>query len=146
MGVFYETTKVINRAPVNLTVTFDGQCKTLKPGENHIPAITIQYAKNQNPIMGSADPHNPHISGAHYLIGVPSEDLPADCEPLTEEEWLAHLQEPARENTQQAFEEKYGGDPKAKLVIMGKGRKSTANSRYEAGGNPKGISSFENDK
>lgn len=146
MGIFYETQQVINRAPVNLTVTFDGQCKTLVPGVNHIPALTIPYAKNQNPIMGSADPHNPHISGARYLIGVPGEDLPEDLQPLTEGEWAAHLGSPARDNVQQTFEEQYGSDPKAKLVILGKGRKTAASSRYEAGGNAKGISTFENDK
>jgi hypothetical protein len=146
MGVFYETVPVINRTPIDLTVTFDGQCKTLKPGTNAIPAMTVPYAKNQNPVMGSQDPNNPHISGARYLIGVPGEDLPADCEPLTEAEWAAHLGEPTRENSQQAFEEKYGGDPRAKLVVHGKGRKTVAQSRYEAGGNVKGNSTFENDK
>jgi len=147
MGVFYQLVEVINRAPVDITITFDGQCKTLTPGKNYIPAMTIQYGKNQNPIMGSQDPHNPHISGAKYLIGVPGEDLPEDCEPLTPEEWAAHLGEPARDNTQQSFEENYGNDPKAKLVVRGKGRRSTANSRYEAGAAPSNEkTNFEHDK
>lgn len=146
MGVFYKLTEVINRAPVDLTVTFDGQCKTLTPGANHIPYMTIQYAKNQNPIMGTADPHNPHISGCRYLIGVPGEDLPEDCEPLTPEQWAAHLGSPARDNIQQTFEENYGNDPKARLIVQGKGKRVAAQSRYEAGGRAKGESSFENDK
>ena len=146
MGIFYEHQEIINRAPVNLTVTFDGQCKTITPGKNAIPRVSVPYAKNQNPIMGSQDPNNPNIVGAKYLIGVPGEDLPQDCEPLTEEEWADHLDQPQRINAQAAFEEKYGGDPKARLVRQGKGRRTTANSMYEAGGAVKGLSTFENDR
>lgn len=144
MGIFYEMTELINRAPVDITVTFDGQCKTLKPGKNVVPKAVIQHAKNQNPIMGSGDPNNPHISGAQYLVGCP-EDLD-NCEPLTEEEWATHLGKPSRIDEQAAFQERYGGDPKAKLVIHGKGKKTIAGSRHEAGGNPRGESTFEKDK
>jgi hypothetical protein len=150
MGIFYESVEIINRAPVNLSVMFDGQSKTLVPGKNHIPYMTVQFAKNQNPIMGSADPHNPHISGAKYLIGVPGEDLPEDLTMLTEVEWAAHLGQPTRENSQQAFEEKYGDDPKARLVVRGQGRKTTATSRYDAtqgaGPRPGSLGGFENNK
>src|SRR5258708_30437638 len=70
MGIFYEMVELTNRSPIDLFVTFDGQAKRLKPGKNQVPAMVIQHAKNQNPIMGSHDPHNPHISGARYLVGV----------------------------------------------------------------------------
>ena len=45
--------------------------------------------------------------------------------------------------SESAFEEKYGNDPKAHLVVLGKGKKTAAGSSYEAGGSPKGESSFE---
>ena len=32
---------------------------------------------------------------------------------------------------QAAFQERYGNDPKARMVIQGKGKKSTANNRQE---------------
>lgn len=149
MGIFYTMATLVNRAPVDLTVMFDGQCKTLTPGPNTVPACVVQFAKNQNPIMGKADPNNPHISGGEYLVGVAA-DLD-DVEPLTAEEWAAHLGEPARINSQEAFQERYGQDPKAKLVTLGKGRKSTAKSLYEAGGTtpqrPGNVTAdFENDK
>lgn len=142
MGIFLENIILINRAPINLTVTFDGQDKTLVPGENIVPAVVVDYAKNQNPIMGSADPSNPHISGGRYLVGVKG-GYNEETEPLTDAEWLAHLGRPCRLDEQAAFEEKYGGDPKAKLALQGRGRKSTANSRAEAGaGNGPANASF----
>ena len=146
MGVFYEHAEVINRAPVELTVTFDGQCKTLQPGKNMIPRVTIPYAQNQNPIMGTQDPNNPSIYGGRYLVGIPGQDLPKDCEPLTAAEWAAHLGEPQRIDSKAAFEERYGSDPKARLVVHGVGRRTTANSKFEAGVGLKGLSTFENDK
>ena len=132
MGIFYEQVTLVNRAPVELTVTFDGQTKTLVPGENIVPAVVVDFAKNQNPIMGSADPNNPHVSGGRYLVGVKG-GYNEDIEPLTEEEWLAHLGRPCRINEEEAFNERYGSDPKAKMMVYGKGRKTTASSRTEAG-------------
>jgi hypothetical protein len=135
MGIFYENVVLINRAPINLTVTFDGQSKTLVPGENVVPASVVDFAKNQNPIMGSFDPDNPHISGGRYLVGIKDSSDPAEeTAPLTKAEWEDHMNRPCRDNEEQAFQERYGSDPKAKMVLHGKGRKSTANSRTEAGG------------
>lgn len=132
MGIFHEHVVLVNRTPENLTVTFDGQAKTLVPGENSVPAVVVDYAKNQNPIMGSADPNNPHISGGRYLVGVKGA-YGEETEMLTPEEWQAHLGRPCRLNEEEAFQERYGSDPKAKMVTYGKGRKSTASSRTEAG-------------
>lgn len=134
MGIFHEHVTLINRTPVDLTVTFDGQAKTLTPGENFVPAVVVDFAKNQNPIMGSVDPNNPHISGGRYLVGVKGSHEPGEeVEPLTPEEWANHLGRPCRTDEQEAFMERYGSDPKARLVTNGKGRRSTANSRIEAG-------------
>lgn len=132
MGIFLEHVQLFNRAPVALTVMFDGQCKSLPALEaTTVPGIVVQYAKNQNPVMGTQDPYNPHITGAEYLVGVVgSKD---NCEPLSPEEWADHLQQPCRENVQQWFADKYGSDPKAKLVTRGQGKKTTATSRYDAG-------------
>jgi hypothetical protein len=132
MGIFFEQVTLINRAPIDLTVMFDGQCKTLTPGENIVPRVVVEFAKNQNPIMGSANPNDPSISGGRYLVGVKGA-LDEEVEPLTPEEWEAHLGRPCRINEEEAFQERYGGDPKARLVVHGKGRKTTANSRNEAG-------------
>lgn len=132
MGIFHEQVTLVNRTPINLTVIFDGQEKTLTPGDNIVPALVVDYAKNQNPIMGSQDPNNPHISGGKYLVGVKG-GYGEETEPLTDEEWASHLGRPCRIDEQEAFQEKYGGDPKARLVVHGKGRRTTANSRTEAG-------------
>ena len=141
MGVFLDTVSLFNRAPIELSVVFDGQSKTLAPGPNTVPAVVVPFAKNQNPIMGSQDPYNPHISGGKYLVGV--ENSKDNCTPLTLQEWEHHLGQPCREDVQRLFEDKYGRDPKARLVTMNPGKASTANSRYDAGSSPKGTSGFE---
>ncbi len=97
-GVFQDMVEVFNRAPVNLSVQFDGQYHTMTPGRNFIPRVTIPYAKNQNPLKGSADLDNPTASGVDFLIGVP--DFNENCDPLTEEEWAAHTQAPSRFSTE----------------------------------------------
>ncbi len=140
MGIFLEQVELINRAPVTLTVQFDGQCKELKPGSNFVPAVTVPFAKNQNPIMGTQNPYDPHISGCRFLVGVKGTKDP--IEPLTVEEWEEHLSRPCREDERQIFEDRYGNDPKAKQLVRGKGRKTTANSRYDAGAAPAGNSDF----
>lgn len=148
MGIFYETAPCLNRTPVDLTVTFDGQSKTLKARKvTHIPKVAIQFAKNQNPVMGSADIHDPHITGGRYLVADLDAEDTSDNEhaPMTEEEWAQHLGEPQRINAQQAFEEEYGGDPKAKLVLRGKKGKVAATSRSDAYGVRAAESTFEHD-
>ena len=140
MGIFLEQVTLVNRAPIDLTVQFDGQCKTLTPGDNVVPQIVIPFAKNQNPIMGTQDPYNPHISGCRYLVGVKGTKDP--CEPLTQQEWEEHLNRPCREDELIRFADKYGNDPKAKLVRHGQGRKTTASSRYDAGSSPAGLAEF----
>lgn len=139
MGIFYAQKKVFNRAPENISVRFDGQEITIPPGEYALPAITIPHGKNQNPVMGTQDPNNPHISGGQYLLAVVGED---DCTPLTPQEWATHLGQPCRMDIQASFEEKYGQDPKAKLVTLGKNRRSTATSRADAGSAPRGDAEF----
>jgi hypothetical protein len=129
MGIFQTEVEVRNLAPVSLTVRFDGQEKNIPPGVSRLPDMVVQYAMNQNPIMGTQDPNNPHISGAQYLIVPVGSHY--DREPLTKEEWETHLNRPCRVDEQALFEEKYSTDPKARLVTYGKGKKTVAKSRYE---------------
>lgn len=140
MGIFYKQVPVFNRAPVALNVRFDGQDIELLPGLSALPEVAINgFAKNQNPIMGSQDPNNPHISGAKYLIGIVDVD---DCTPLTPDEWAAHLGRPCRMDEKAIFEERYGNDPKARQVVMGKGRKTVATSLADAGKAPSSDATF----
>lgn len=143
--MFQELVTLVNRSPVERSIRFDGQEMRIPPhGEVQVPRIVVSYAKNQNPIMGSQDPNNPHLSGARYLVGVKGKD---DCEPLTKEEWEDHLNRPLRVDEEALFEEYHGGDPTAK-GYKSKGRRSrpAARSRYEAGSSPGGESSFAHDK
>jgi hypothetical protein len=139
-GVFAETVTLVNRAPIDLSVQFDGQSKTLTPGDNIVPQIVVSFAKNQNPIMGTQDPYNPHISGCQFLVGVKGTRDP--IEPLTPEEWADHLDKPCREDVQQLFEDRYGTDPKARLKVLNKGKKTTGRSRHDAGASPAGVADF----
>ena len=128
MGVFQDLVTVVNRAPIPITVTFDGQEITLQPGENPLPKIAVRYAKNQNPIKGTADLNNPHISGAQYLLGVKgTKDC---CDMLTPSEWAAHQKRPSRYDEQAIFEEHYGADPKARMITAG-ARTTMAKSLFE---------------
>ena len=145
MGIFHKQREVVNRAPVDIAITFDGQQTTLPPGRSTVPEVVIPYGKNQNPVMGTQDPNNPHLGGAQYLLGAVGkwDGQEDNITPLTPEEWAAHLGQPQRINAQEAFEEKYGTDPKAKLVKLGAPVKSAARSRADAGEGPKGLATFE---
>jgi hypothetical protein len=105
-----------------------------------VPKVVVAFAKNQNPIMGSQDPYNPHISGASYLVGVVG--TKDNVAPLTQEEWEAHVGAPCRDDVQRIFDDRYGSDPKAKMVVHNKGKKTCASSRHDAGSSPNGLSDF----
>jgi hypothetical protein len=119
---------VVNRAPISLSVRFDGQDVELPPGESQIPSISVGYAKNQNPIMGSSDPNNPSMSGTKYLIGVKGVD---ECTPLTKAEWEDHLGRPCRLDWEALMYDRVG--PKERVVFKGKGRKTQAQSSFDQG-------------
>jgi hypothetical protein len=127
-GVFQDMVPVVNRAPVALTVTFDGQTTTIKPGPGFLPSLTINYAKNQNPIMGSVDPNNPSISGGEYLIGVVGRD---NCEIMTADEWNVHCDAISRVDLKVLMEDELG--PGERVEVRGKGRKTQARNAFEAG-------------
>jgi hypothetical protein len=70
MGAFYQQQEVVNRTARVLNVRFDGQDMNLEPnytetGEriegvhNFIPDVAIDFAINQNPVMGSEDRERP---------------------------------------------------------------------------------------
>ena len=130
MGIFHDMTTVINLAPVSLTVTFDGQSTDIPPGESNLPKVVVPYAKNQNPVNGSADMENPNISGARYLISVKGRKGERQ-EPLSEDEWNEHVAAASRFNTDAYFADILG--PKEKLITRGKGRRVQAKSSFDAG-------------
>ena len=128
MGIFYDMKTVVNRAPVPLTVRFDGQDTMLPPGESQIPTIAVNHAKNQNPIMGSADPDNPSLSGGRYLIGVKGVD---DCSFLSKPEWEEHLGRPSRIDFEALMEDKLV--PGEHIEVKGKGKKTQAKGSFDQG-------------
>lgn len=131
MGIFHDMVTVINLAPTPLTVTFDGQTTRIPPGESAIPKLVVNYAKNQNPVPGSADMDNPTLSGARYLVSIKGH--PTDRqEPFTAEEWDELQGKPSRFNTDEFFAERLG--PKEHVITRGKGRKGVqAKSSFDAG-------------
>lgn len=139
-GIFWKRVPIFNRAPKALSVVFDGERHTIPTGLSDLPEQTLYHAKNQNPIMGSADPYHPGMLGARYLIVTEEEE--GWNQPLTPEEWEQHCQRPCREDETIWFREKYGEDPKAKLVQRGSRNSVAARNRSEAGGIPKGIAEF----
>ena len=139
-GIFWKHVPIFNRSPEVRSVVFDGERHLIPVGLSTLPEQTVWKAKNQNPIMGTGDPYNPGALGTKYLIV--TEDEEGWNEPLTQKEWEAHCSRPCREDEQIWFKEKYGEDPKAKLVQRGSKNSVAAKSRYEAGGVEKGNAEF----
>lgn len=127
-GVFQDMVPVVNRSPVVLTVRFDGQETQVKPGAGFLPSVVINYAKNQNPVMGSVDPNNPAISGGEYLIGVVGRD---NTDIMTKEEWNAHCEAISRVDLKIMLEDELG--PGQRVEVRGRGRKTQARNSFEAG-------------
>jgi len=64
-----ETVTLINRTSKPLRAMFDGQRFVFKPGPNPgVPIVVVQFAKDQNPIMGTQDRYE--LEGSLYLVGV----------------------------------------------------------------------------
>ena len=115
MGIFHRHIKVVNRAPWPLSIRFDGAEMTLQPGENDIPEQCWPNALNQNPLMGSADPDNPHISGAEYLVGLVGKENKYPCDPLTKEQIEAQTNNPSRWDYMPMFDGQLGKRDKVEV-------------------------------
>lgn len=137
LGVFPDLVEIVNRCPWNITVTFDGQSKTLKPGSNMVPGVVVQYALNQNPLMGSADTNNPTVTGCEYLIGIVSRERNYPTEPLTADQIAQQTNSPCRFDYLALMEERM--DTKREKVVL-KGRKNP--SSFEAKGRPSSAEDF----
>ena len=138
MALFHEMSEVFVRTPWPLTIRYDGQESTLQPGKNSIPTVTIENALNQNPLMGSADAYNPHLSGGQYLIGVIGKEKKYPCDPLTEDEIFAQNNCPSRYDYMALLGEKL---VKGETVAV-RGRKKA--SRYEVS-EPSSVGTDRND-
>lgn len=125
-GIFQTTTTLFNRAPINLSVRFDGQEKTIVSGMNPgFPTLAVRYAKKQNPRMGTEQFYNPSMTGFESLIvdlGDKKDKTPR--EPLTEQEWQEHLDAPMRLNRAEMEDEKG-----VKTVLRGKKVKNAFEAR-----------------
>lgn len=131
VGVFQDLVQVFNRAPIAISVKFDGQEHTMQPGVNLIPRVTLTYAKNQNPLKGSADLDNPTASGVEFLIGiVGGKD---NCDPLTEDEWAAHVAAPSRFNTEDIMDLASRRLPPGSKMVLKNARKQ---NRFSVALNP----------
>ena len=139
MGIFIKRLKVFNRAPIALSVMFDGQRDDIPSGWYEIPEPAVWKAMNQNPIMGSGDPYNPGAAGTKYLITMEGDEHHG--EPLTKEEWEAHCKRPCREDERIWFAERYGDDKKAHLLTRGS-RNVAARNRSDAGGVTNTVADF----
>lgn len=129
MGIFYNTTKVRNLAPENITVRFDGQDRTVPPGVSDLASAALYFGMNQNPIMGTQDPNNPNVRGAKYLLVEVGSEW--DREPLTAEEWATHLGRPCRMDIEHEIESGLGKHEH--LIIRGKNKKTAAAGAGDTG-------------
>ena len=130
MGIFQDLIEVVNRAPWPLTIRFDGQETTLKPGKNMIPSQTLLYALNQNPLLGSADPYNPNVAGCEYLIGVSGRDRKYPCTPLTKDQIEAQKNNPSRYDYTDMLTERLG--KRDKIEVRGRKKQTRGEVREPA--------------
>jgi hypothetical protein len=140
VGIFLKRLKVFNRAPIALSVMFDGQRDDIPQGFYEIPEPAVWKAQNQNPIMGTGDPYNPGALGTKYLIVMEGDE--GYGVPLTKEEWETHCKRPCREDETVWFKERYGDDKNAKLLTRGSRTSVAARNRLEAGGVERGLAEF----
>lgn len=60
LGVYRDAVTLVNRTSRPLNVRYDGEDITLQPGENPgFPKVAVEFAKRQNPLMGSKHPNDP---------------------------------------------------------------------------------------
>lgn len=60
LGVYRDAVTLVNRTSRSLNVRYDGEDITIQPGENPgFPRVAVEFAKRQNPLMGSKHPHDP---------------------------------------------------------------------------------------
>lgn len=129
MGIFQNMVMVKNLAPIPLRVTFDGQTTEIPPGVSPLPRVTVPYAMNQNPIMGTHDADNPNISGGKYLVVAVGSKY--DRDPLSKEEWEEHCNRPCRIDEQEFFANRLVSGER--VVRRGNGKKVQAKGRFDEG-------------
>ncbi len=67
---------------------FDGQRFVFQPGPNPgVPVVVVQFAKDQNPVMGTQDRYE--YEGSQYLVGV--EAWGDDVSPLEQSDALERI-------------------------------------------------------
>jgi hypothetical protein len=60
LGVYRDAVTLVNRTSRPLNVRYDGEDITIQPGENPgFPRVAVEFAKRQNPLMGSKHPNDP---------------------------------------------------------------------------------------
>lgn len=60
LGNYKDAVTLVNRTSRNLTVRYDGEDSIITPGENPgFPKVAVEFAKRQNPLMGSKHPNDP---------------------------------------------------------------------------------------
>ncbi len=83
-----ETVTLINRTSKPLRAMFDGQRFVFKPGPNPgVPIVVVQYAKDQNPVMGTQDRYE--YEGSDFLVGV--EDWGDPVSPIEQSDAIERL-------------------------------------------------------
>jgi hypothetical protein len=69
--MFQETVTLTNRTSGPLRAMFDGQRFVFPPGPTPgVPVIVAQFAKDQNPVMGTMDRYEYESKGDTCLLGV----------------------------------------------------------------------------
>lgn len=126
LGNFKDAVNLVNRTNRKLNVRYDGEDIVLQPGENPgFPKIAVQYAKNQNPLMGSKHPIDPRKFVCLVGVKAPKGEKQRDAiEPISED--TLATADGALEVIDRAG--KFWGEPQREVKLL----KKTGYTNYEA--------------
>jgi hypothetical protein len=127
LGIARDAVTLVNRTSRVLNVRYDGEDISIPPGEFHgFPKVAVQYAKNQNPLMGSKHPIDPRkficMVGVKAKAGERQKD---DITPIPDEVLAAADRNPEVADRSGA----HWGEPMEPRQLL---RKAKQYSSYEA--------------
>lgn len=122
LGAYKESVTLVNRTSRILSVRYDGEDTTIRPGENPgFPKVAVPFAKRQNILKGSRHPVNPNLFVC--LVGV--KDTKDDITPISDET----LEKADAKYEAIDRDGEFWGEPERKVKLM---RRNPKYSAYES--------------
>lgn len=119
LGDYRDSVTLVNRTSRTLSVRYDGEDIPIPSGENAgFPRIAVEFAKRQNPLMGSKHPNDPRRM--IFLVGVKAakgDKQRDDISPISDD--VLHTADSKLELVDRSGE--FHGVPLRKVAILNRG-------------------------